>query len=115
MDDDAPVTTDSRSGARRRTLLRGRICWGPKGALSVDCSIRNISEAGAQLRVAAVQALPQTFTLIHVLDGVAYEATLAWRRGDLAGARFTARHDLKRPGDPAVLHLRQTWLALAPR
>lgn len=109
----APIA-DARSGARRRTLLRGRICWGPHYAISADCTIRDLSEAGAQLRLPAAQALPPSFALIHVLDGTAFEATLAWRNGDLAGVRFLAAHDLKSPGPRELLPLRQVWLALAP-
>ena len=109
-----PSAADSRAGSRKRTLLRGRICWGPHAAISTDCTIRDISETGAQLRVPATQALPNEFALIHVLDGIAYQATLAWRRGDLAGVHFEARHDLRVAGAPELFHLRQIWLALAP-
>ena len=107
-------SADARSGVRRRTLLRGRICWGPHYAISTDCAIRDLSETGAQLRLPATQALPPTFALIHILDGAAYEAALAWRKGDLAGVKFLATHDLKAPGPRDLLPLRQIWLALAP-
>lgn len=105
---------EARSRARRRTLLRGRICWGPQYAISADCAIRDLSEAGAQLRVPASQALPPDFALIQILEGVAFEAELAWRRGDLAGVKFVNRHDLKTPGARELLPLRNVWLALAP-
>lgn len=105
---------DARSSARRRTLLRGRICWGPHHAISADCAIRDISETGAQLRLPATQALPPTFALIHILEGCAYEAVLAWRKGEFAGVKFLTRHDLKVAGPRELLALRQVWLALAP-
>lgn len=107
-------TADARSGVRRRTLLRGRICWGPQYAISADCAIRDLSENGAQLRAPASQALPPSFALIHILEGVAFEAELAWRRGDLAGVKFVERHDLKVPVSRDLLPLRNIWLALAP-
>jgi hypothetical protein len=109
----APVA-DARSGDRRRTLLRGRICWGPHYAISADCTIRDLSETGAQLRLSATQALPPSFALIHILSGTAYEAALAWRKAELAGVKFLAAHDLKTPGPRELLPLRQVWLALAP-
>jgi hypothetical protein len=109
-----PSAADARAGARRRTLFRGRICWGPHATLSIDCTIRDLSESGAQLRVPAAQAMPSSFTLIHILEGIAYEASLAWRRGDLAGVKFAATHDLKKPGEPQMFDVRQIWLALAP-
>lgn len=107
-------STDGRSGARRRTLFRGRICWGPHSAISADCAIRDLSESGAQLRLPATQVIPARFSLIHILGGEAYEASLAWRRGDLAGVKFHARHDLRSAGAPELFDLRQIWLALAP-
>lgn len=105
---------DARSSARRRTLLRGRICWGPHYAISADCAIRDLSETGAQLRLPITQPLPPTFALIHVLDGSAYEAALAWRKGEFAGVKFLTKHDLKEPGRRELLPLRLIWLALAP-
>lgn len=110
---DAPMA-DARSGARRRTLLRGRICWGPHYAITTDCAIRDLSEHGAQLRLPVAQALPPTFALIHILDGTAYEAALAWRKGEFAGVKFLTSHDLKTPGPRELLALRRVWLALAP-
>ncbi|HEX2560199.1 PilZ domain-containing protein [Phenylobacterium sp.] len=109
----APIA-DARRGARRRTLLRGRICWGPHHAISADCTIRDLSETGAQLRLPATQALPPTFALVHVSEGTAYEAALAWRRDDLAGVKFMTKHDLKASVPRELMPLRQTWLALAP-
>lgn len=109
-----PQSTDARSRARRRTLLRGRICWGPHYAISADCTIRDLSETGAQLRLPPTQALPPSFALIHILEGTAYEAALAWRKGDLAGVKFLTSHDLKVPGARELLPLRRVWLALAP-
>lgn len=109
----APMA-EARSSARRRTLLRGRICWGPHFAISADCAIRDLSESGAQLRLPATQALPPTFALIHILDGTSFEATLAWRKGEFAGVKFLGKHDLKAPGPRDLLPLRQIWLALAP-
>lgn len=109
----APIA-DARSGVRRRTLLRGRICWGAQYAISCDCAIRDLSESGAQLRLPSSQALPPTFALIHILEGAAFEAEVAWRRGDLAGVKFLQRHDLREAAPRDLLPLRNVWLALAP-
>jgi hypothetical protein len=109
-----PSPEESRAGSRRRTLFRGRICWGPHAAISADCAIRDLSDTGAQLRITATQPLPSQFTLIHINEGIAYEASLAWRRDDLAGVHFSATHDLKVAADPTLFDVRQIWLALAP-
>src|SRR5690606_37179103 len=83
-------------------------------AISCDCAIRDLSESGAQMRLPSSQALPPTFALIHILEGAAFEAEVAWRRGDLAGVKFLQRHDLREAVPRDLLPLRNVWLALAP-
>lgn len=110
-----PFTGEERRAlSRSRTLQRGRICYGLQHAMSFDCMIRNLTEAGAMLRVPAVQAIPERFTLLHVNGGMAFEARLAWRRGDDAGAEFLSRHDLKGAVSDEYRALRHVWVALAP-
>ena len=110
-----PFTGEERRALQRsRTLQRGRICYGLQHAMSFDCMIRNLTEAGAMLRVAANQAIPERFTLLHVNGGIAFEAKLSWRRGEDAGAEFLSRHDLKGSVDDEYRALRHVWVALAP-
>jgi hypothetical protein len=82
--------------------------------MSFDCTIRNVTEAGAMLRVAGNQAIPDSFTLLHVGEGVAFDAKLLWRRGEDAGVAFHGRHDLQGPVDEAYQPLRRVWVALSP-
>lgn len=105
---------DKRGQPRRRTLLRGRIFYGPAHAMSFDCVIRDISGSGAKLRASATQAMPERFTLLNIPEGVAFETRLAWRRGEDVGVRFVSRHDLKDSTEEAYRALRRVWLALAP-
>jgi hypothetical protein len=105
---------ERRALVRSRTLQRGRICYGRQHALSTDCVIRNLTEAGAMLRVPDSQAIPETFTLLHIPAGYAFEAKLSWRRGDLIGAEFRSRQDLKGAVGEEYRALRNVWLALAP-
>ena len=114
MDAGPPDGKERRAKPRQRTLLRGRICYGPRHVISVDCGIRNLSEDGAQLRVPANQVLPASFTLLHIVQGLAFDANLAWRRDDLAGVRVSARHNLKDDVDSELRSLRAIWMALAP-
>lgn len=110
-----PFTGEERRALQRsRTLQRGRVCYGLQHAMSFDCMIRNLTEAGAMLRVAANQAIPDRFTLLHVTGGIAFEAKLSWRRGDDAGAEFLSRHDLKGAVEEEYRALRHVWVALAP-
>jgi hypothetical protein len=82
--------------------------------ISVDCGIRNLSENGAQVRVPPQQPLPSELTLLHISEGLAFDASITWRRGDLIGLRFTARHNLKDGADDDFRSLRAVWTALAP-
>jgi hypothetical protein len=105
---------ERRALARWRTLQRGRVCYGLGYAITLDCVIRNLTESGAMIRVPASQPIPDTFALLHVPGGIAFEAKLSWRRGDDAGAEFIARHDLKGAVEDEFKALRAVWAALAP-
>lgn len=111
-----PMYADDRRGkTRQRTLLRGRICYGDHSVISMDCVIRNISADGALLSVPGSAPLPSEFTLLHVVEGVSYDAHLAWRKGDLVGVALGDRHDLKGVVEAQLQALRGIWLELAPR
>lgn len=114
MSSPAPNRIERRAVLRQRTLLRGRVCFGPYHSITVDCGIRNLSEHGAQVRLPPQQPLPGELTLLHVNEGLAFDASVIWRRGEVVGLRFNARHNLK--GDVAddLKSLRAIWSALAP-
>jgi hypothetical protein len=56
---------------------------------AIDCTVLNISAAGASLEVAAQVQLPETF-LLAPDDGnaSAYRCWLAWRNDTSVGIRF---------------------------
>lgn len=109
-----PVDRAERRGLiRQRTFLHGRICYGPKHVISVDCGIRNLTSTGAMLRVPADQALPPVFALLQVSEAVAFDARLTWRRGDTLGVKFEGSHDLRGAVDEEFRALRAIWAALA--
>lgn len=110
----APNGNERRSVPRQRTLLRARVCFGPHHAITVDCGIRNLSEHGAQVRLPPQQPLPGDLTLLHVTEGLAFDASVIWRRGDLVGLRFKGRHNLKGDVSDDLKSLRAIWTALAP-
>jgi hypothetical protein len=94
--------------------MRGRICYGPRALISIDCAIRNLGPTGAMLGVPTSQVLPGAFFLIHILEGVAYDAKLVWRLAERAGVAFSAKHDLRTPKEGDLSAVRTIWLALAP-
>jgi hypothetical protein len=109
---DVLSSDNRRTFDRRRTYLRGRIFFGPALHLWADCTIQNLADGGAKLKLAALQPLPETFMLVVVSDGVAADCKLLWREGELAGVRFEARHDLRRATDGPLKSLRDAWRSM---
>jgi hypothetical protein len=103
---------DCRRGEpRRRVLLAGKIVQA--NGITLDCMIRNLSEGGAQVRVAPGQILPNAFDLIEIRTGIAYRAEVAWRSPIEMGVKFFERIDLNSAFAP--LSLRALWLGCASR
>jgi hypothetical protein len=73
---------------RRRVLKGGAILSGIKNS-AVTCTIRNMHEHGAELRVAAEARIPNEFLLYVPVDGLAYRTILRWRKLDRCGVEFT--------------------------
>lgn len=73
---------------RNRVLKRGAILTGITNSETI-CTIRNMHENGAELRVSPEARIPPEFLLYVAVDGVAYRAVLRWRREDKVGVMFT--------------------------
>jgi len=100
---------DRRVESRRRVLRSGKLTFAP--AFSLDCPIRDETEAGARVRTGGVP-LPRTVILVFVTRRIAHEAEVIWQRGAEAGVRFGARHDMDlsppRPSTP-LRHAQVLW------
>jgi hypothetical protein len=77
---------NKRSSPRQRTLKAGKIMFGEKDAVTVDCIVRNLSKTGARLQVPHSVIIPGAFKL--ALSGTVRVVTVVWRKGDLIGVRF---------------------------
>ncbi len=103
-----PLKPDRRNSQRQRVLL---------GALIVDlgtetiinCRAENASESGARLRLSDPQFVPATFWLIALSGGMAYQATVKWRRDDRLGVSFEESIDLEDPASAAARKLQKIW------
>lgn len=102
-----------RGDLRARSLLTGKIVIGD-ATVSHDCVVRNLSARGARVRLAGAVNLPGTVSLLVVREGLLFDATIAWRRGEQIGLAFTGQHDLRTDADPAHRGARALWTALAP-
>jgi hypothetical protein len=103
---------ERRSEARIRTHFASRLCYGPQYSRWADCVVKDICESGAKVELPAMYELPRAFILLHFGADLAFEAVRRWRRADLLGVSFEARHDLRVASAPKLARVRETWLAL---
>ena len=79
--------TDKRARNRRRTVLKGRVLFNNRSSI-FDCTVRDLSDTGAQLTLADVSALPPDFELEIPSKDMFVQAQVMWSRGKNHGVRF---------------------------
>jgi hypothetical protein len=83
----AVAQVENRHEHRQRVLKGASILNGVKHS-EITCTIRNMHEHGAELKVAIDTVVPQEFLLYVPVDGVAYRSVLCWRSKDRVGIKF---------------------------
>lgn len=106
------MSQEQRADERRRSYFRGRVFYGPTLALWADCAVQNVTRNGAKLKIPANQPLPDAFVLLLISEGVAMDCNLRWRRADMAGVNFRARHELSEATDPRLRGVVAVWRSL---
>ena len=76
---------DRRSTSRRRVLRVGLIRF---GGLTVDCSVRNLSNIGAVLDVDNSAFIPCSFTLKIPTENICQDCRVIWRTDKRIGLAF---------------------------
>lgn len=77
---------EKRRGPRRRVLKGAIVAYNDRRS-TISCSVRDISDTGARLRVDGSMHAPDTFLLIIELDGIEADCEVVWRKSpDLAVA-----------------------------
>jgi hypothetical protein len=76
---------ENRSAFRKRVLKAGTIEF---GGGAIDCTVRNLSEAGAALAVESPLGIPPKFTLIIPGDQLARACCVMWRKEKRIGIMF---------------------------
>jgi hypothetical protein len=71
------MTEEHRAAPRQRVLKGGRIVIND-GFSTFQCTVRNLSETGARLKVASIVGIPDTFGLV-MDDGRKFACTVAWK------------------------------------
>lgn len=75
-----------RKSPRRRVLKDGKLIFG-SGQSILDCTIDNMSEGGAHVRV-NTHGVPEEFYLVETTRAVIYRAVVAWRTTTGMGLRL---------------------------
>ena len=93
MSSDEPVGTwdgtERRAARRQRALKESRILFSNGGA--IDCTVRNISDLGAMLRVEQTVVVPEEFELLLAEEKRIIPARMVWRSDRELGVAFTGQ------------------------
>jgi hypothetical protein len=65
----------------------GKVIFG-QGHSMIDCTIDNMSEGGAHIRIASSHGVPQDFYLADASRGIIHKAEVAWRTTTGMGLRL---------------------------
>jgi hypothetical protein len=107
-----PRFVERRAQPREPINAPARICYGPDYAFWADCVVRDISQGGAKIHLATIYKIPPRFVLLHYRAKTAFEAVMKWRRGEIVGMSFEARHDLTIGAADHMAKVHEAWLAL---
>ena len=108
----APRPIERRRSQRQRALLTGKLAT--EGAsITIDCVIRNLSDSGALVETSSPHLIPKELHLVHVREGVAWDAKVIWRRGNRLGLELQGRHDLRETTERQLKALRLVWQHMA--
>ena len=72
---------------RKRTLKRARIVFKGRTA-TIDCLVRNMSEAGACLMVESPLGIPDEFELTFEAGDIVRRCRVMWRKETQVGVSF---------------------------
>lgn len=81
------MTDEHRASPRQRTLKGGRIVIND-GFSTFQCTVRNLSETGARLKVAGIVGIPDTFQLV-MDDGRKFACAVMWKTEFEIGVQFS--------------------------
>jgi hypothetical protein len=103
---------ERRRNQRQRALLTGKLAT-DGASITIDCVIKNISADGALVETTSPHLIPNELHLLQVREGVAWDAKVAWRRGNKVGLELLDRHDLRETTARQLKALRHIWKHMA--
>lgn len=78
---------DKRIAPRQKVLKAAKIISIDNKTV-LDCTVRNLSETGAQLVIEKNVSVPDEFQFFLANGDTVRDAVLAWHRGDRVGVKF---------------------------
>ena len=110
----AMTDQNQRRTMRKRSLLSGKIAY-HEGSFTLSCTIRDISEGGARVKIPNGQILPTMVFLIDVREGCAYDACTKWQSKTEAGLEFRQKIKLDVNCPEEYRYLRRILIEALPR
>lgn len=80
------MTEERRATPRQRVLKGGKIVIN-NGFSTFQCTVRNVSKAGARLKVGSIIGIPDTFQLV-MDDGRKFSCAAIWKTEFEIGVEF---------------------------
>ena len=80
---------ERRKAQRMKTLKTGAVSFGVVAI--VDCTIRNMSNAGACLEFPCRPILPRDFSMVIKPEYIRRSCRVAWQSGSRVGVEFVRR------------------------
>ena len=102
----AEETENKRSQQRNRCLKEGKIIFG-NGSFVVDCTIDNLSETGAHLRVQGSSPLPKEFLLVEPSRNLVHKAECVRRTPKGIGIKFNGLFEDKQAAEAYLRKFRR--------
>jgi len=106
--EDLPPIVDRRQSGRRR-VLQGGLIISRDGMRTWDCSIKDLSERGAKIRLPDGQIIPEHCIFVNLKEGMAYQVVVRWIRDPLAGLGYLESYRLQDLSDPKLQFIRRLW------
>jgi hypothetical protein len=103
-----PTNANRRQSKRQRVLL-GALIVDLETDTIIQCRAENASQSGVRLKLAELRFVPPTVWLIAVTVGLAYKATVMWRRDDRIGVSVEEPVDLSDPTNRTERRLSKIW------
>ena len=99
---------EQRGSPREKVFMAAKVA---AGGGAVDCTIRDISETGAQLHAPSVLRLPDKVHLLIPSEGLLIHAQRVWTRFPLCGLKFITFEEIEGSTHPQAGPLQEAWRA----